>query len=249
MDSLRHGDRHPRTVAQPLLQFPQVVARDLLIPPRRVEVLAALRLQPVPRGQCLRFAHVDPYSVQRCYVLALLRVLHVLFDELPFPLLVLFHGHPRTRPGYEITPSSENIQHGFIGCPRQWEWAVGVEIILVRAEISRGCGPVSDAGSDRPGRKCFRYPGIQENACRTREQKSAIWIQNRGAFVLVIEFESPGNRKDRPRMRMAMTSRARECLRRCGSCGYELITSSTSHKRWLAGRSIYCGYLRVVRIE
>lgn len=50
-------------------------------------------------------------------------------------------------------------------------------------------------------------------------------------------------------MSMAMTSRARECLRRCGSCGHEATCSWTSHKVWLGGRHVYCGFMRVVRVE
>ena len=50
MDSVRHGDRHARPAAQPLLQLSQVISSDLLIVLRHLDMLAALRLQ-AERGE------------------------------------------------------------------------------------------------------------------------------------------------------------------------------------------------------
>jgi hypothetical protein len=68
-----------------------------------------------------------------------------------------------------------------------------------RGEISRGCGPGSDAGSDRPGRISFRYPGMAKFANHGilrfgPEIEDWIRVARKSC-----EFEFPGKWKDRQR--------------------------------------------------
>ena len=60
----------------------------------------------------------------------------------------------------------------------------------------------------------------------------------------LLEFESPGNRKDRQRCESDMPPR--EGLRRCNGCGLEMVTANGSHHVRIAGAKLYCGYFRLI---